>query len=140
MSPHPLTVRYNPILSWAFLILGGLNLVLGLWLLALGAPTFSLFLGVLFVVLGVLYLTREYFVYVPSTKTVEVVAPIGIRRPYSPDRGRELTVRGGRIVITQATGKDKKVPVYRYMARGADWDAVTAAIGSATGTSGAAAR
>jgi hypothetical protein len=139
-APHSLTVRYNPILSWALLILGGLNLLLGLWLLGLGAPTFSLFLGVLLGVLGVLYLTREYFVYVPSTQTVEVVAPLGSRRRYSPDPGRELTVHGGRIVIGRASGRNKKVPVYRYMSRGGDWDAVTAAIGSAPGTSGAATR
>jgi hypothetical protein len=139
-APHPLTVRYNPILSWAFLILGGLNLVWGLWLLALGQPMFSLILGVLLGVLGVLYLTREYFVYVPSTQTVEVVAPIGSRRRYSPDLGCELTVHGGRIVIAQASGRNKKVPVYRYMSRGADWDAVTAAIESTRGTSGGATR
>jgi hypothetical protein len=131
----PLTVRYNPILGWAFLSLGVLNLVLGLWLLALGVPGVSLFLGALFIVLGVIYLRREYFVFVPSAQAVEVVAPIGTRRLYSPDRGGELMMDGGRIVITRATGKNKKVPVSRYMSHRTDWDAVTAAI-----TKGTAAR
>ena len=55
-----------------------------------------------------------------------------------------LTVRYNPILswalLGRASGRNKKVPVYRYMSRGGDWDAVTAAIGSAPGTSGAATR
>jgi hypothetical protein len=123
-----ISVRYNPVLAWAFLVLGALNLVLGLWLLALGSPTFSLLLGVLFVVLGVLYQRRPHFVYVPRTQTIEVIAPIGTRRPYSPERGGALVADGARIYRTGADGGRKRVPVYRYMSNRSDWDSVTAAL------------
>lgn len=126
--PTTMSVRYNPILAWAFLVLGAVNFVLGLWLLLLGSPTFSLVLGVLFVVLGVLYLRRPHFVYVPRTQTIEVIAPIGMRRPFSPERGGALVVDGARIYRSGVDGRRKRVPVYRYMSNRSDWDAVTTAL------------
>ncbi|MGH3586091.1 MAG: hypothetical protein ACRDQ0_07175 [Pseudonocardia sp.] len=124
-----LTVRYNPILAYAFLALGALNFVLSLWLLALGAPTFSLVLGALFVVLGVLYLVRPHFVYEPGRSMIEVVAPLGTRRPYSPERGGAFVVDGARIYRTGPSGGRSRVPVSRYMSRRSDWDAVVEVIG-----------
>jgi hypothetical protein len=126
----PLSVRYHPILWWAFLVLGALNLVLGLWLLALGIPMFSLLLGVLFLVLGALYRARPHFVYVPRTQTIEVVAPLGTRRLYSAERGGALVADGASFYRTGADGRRKRVPVYRYMSRRPEWNAVAAAIGT----------
>jgi hypothetical protein len=123
-----MSVRYNPVLAWAFLALGAANFVLGLWLLLLGSPTFSLVLGVLFVVLGVLYLRRPHFEYLPGTQTIEVVAPLGTRRVYSPARGGALVVDGARIYRSTADGGRKRVPVYRYMSNRSDWDSVVAAL------------
>ncbi len=125
-----LTVRYNPIMGWAMLTLGVINFVLGLWLLALGIPGITLVLGPLFIVLGVLYLTREYFTYTShlTTKTIEVVAPIGTRRPYSVRGSGRFVVEGGRIVLVEEPGKRKKLPVMRYMSRRSDWDALVSTL------------
>ncbi|MFF5263432.1 hypothetical protein ACFY4C_31260 [Actinomadura viridis] len=121
-----LTVRYNPPVAWAFLALGVFNFLLGL--LADG-PLINLILGVLFIVLGALFLSRPYFTYTTHTRTLDVIAPIGIRRSFHGSGGDALTVEGPRIVLVRADGKRKKLPVNRWMSRAPEWDAVVEAIG-----------
>ncbi|MFC5752846.1 hypothetical protein [Actinomadura rugatobispora] len=121
-----LPVRYNPPFAWAVLAIGLVNFVLAF--LGTG-PLINLVLGVLFIVLGALFLGRPYFAYTPQTRTLEVIAPIGIRRPFGGAGGGGLVAEGGRIFLVQADGRRKKVPVSRWMARPEEWDAVAEAIG-----------
>jgi hypothetical protein len=129
VPPRPprttLTVRYNPPVAWAFLVLGAVNFVLGL--LAPG-PLINVVLGVMFIVLGALFLSRTYFTYTTHTRTLEVIAPIGTRRSFRGSGGDSLTVEGRRIVLVRADGKRKKLPVNRWMSRPQEWDAVAEAI------------
>ncbi|GAA4094702.1 hypothetical protein [Actinomadura miaoliensis] len=125
---HPprttLQVRYNPPVAWLFLVIGVVNFVLGL----LAPGLVNLVLGALFIVLGALLLTRTYFTYTPHTRTLEVIAPIGTRRSFQPTGADTLIVEGRRIVLVQADGRRKKLPVNRWMSRPDEWDAVTKAI------------
>jgi hypothetical protein len=121
-----LQVRYNPPFAWAVLALGLLNFVLAL--LAPG-PLINLVLGVMFIVLGALFLGRPYFTYTTHTRTLEVIAPIGTRRSFAGQGDDVLAVEGRRILLVRADGRRKKVPVSRWMARPEEWDAVAEAIG-----------
>ncbi|XVQ11490.1 hypothetical protein ACQP1W_02600 [Spirillospora sp. CA-255316] len=121
-----LQVRYNPPFAWAVLALGLVNFVLAL---LVPGPLINLVLGVLFIVLGALFLGRPYFTYTTHTRTLEVIAPIGTRRSFQGTGENGLTVEGNRIVQVRADGRRKKVPVSRWMARPEEWDAVADAIG-----------
>ncbi|MFB4316078.1 hypothetical protein [Actinomadura sp. 21ATH] len=124
-----LPVGYSRPAAWTFLAVGIFNLLGGLLILANGSGRIiNLVLGVLFVVLGALYLGRPYFTYTAHTRTVEVIAPIGTRRTFRPEAGESLAVEGKRIVLVRADGKRKKLPVNRYLANAAEWDAAAAAI------------
>lgn len=120
-----LLVRYNRPVAWLFLALGVINFLLGL--LAPG-PLINLVLGVLFIVLGALFLSRTYFTYTTHTRTLEVIAPIGTRRSFQGSGEDTLIVEGRRIVLVRAGGKRKKLPVNRWMSRAEEWDAVVEAI------------
>ncbi|WP_395105246.1 hypothetical protein [Actinomadura sp. SCN-SB] len=128
MPPTPrttLSVRYNPVIAWVALALGALNFVLG----ALVPSLVNMVLGIMFIVLGALYLSREYFTYTTHTRTLEVIAPIGARRAFRGEDESSLVVEGNRIVLMRADGRRKKLPVMRWMSRPEQWDAVIAAIG-----------
>jgi hypothetical protein len=122
-----MSVRYNPALGVILIVLGAVNIILALWLLQVsGSGGFSLFLGPLFVIIGILQLTRSYFEFLPSSGTIVVKALVGpARREFS-----KLSVDGNRILHTRADGRTKKVPVNRLLARGSEWQAVVTRIGS----------
>jgi hypothetical protein len=101
-------VRYNPVVGVLLLVLGGVCLFLGLWLLALGEFNMSVLAGALVTLLGILHLVRPYFWVTASA--VEVTAAIGPARRTFPFR-------------------TKKLPVTRWMAHSGDW---TAAVERAT--------
>jgi hypothetical protein len=114
-------VGYNRALAVAILALGMLSLLRAI----MSDPSFGLVTGPLFILAGIAMLFRPQFRYDPATRTVTVVALVG---PKSRRFGG-LSVAGGRIVCTSADGSRKKVPVYRGLARRAEWDAVLAQLG-----------
>lgn len=117
-------VRYNPAVPIVFIVLGAANLVLGLALIQSGGSSFSIILGPLFLLLGLLQLTRTYFEYETHTRTIVVKALIGpMARRFGGAEG-SLVVDGNRILWNRADGRVKKVPVSKYMARGDQWRAV----------------
>ncbi|MEW2355033.1 hypothetical protein [Spirillospora sp. NPDC029432] len=127
-----LPVGYSRPVAWTFLAVGIFNLIGGLLILARGSgPIINLLLGVLFIVLGSLYFSRRYFTYTTHTRTVEVIAPIGTRRTFQAAGGDSFAVEGKKIVLVRADGGRKKLPVNRFLANAAEWDAVAAAIAQA---------
>jgi hypothetical protein len=123
-------VRYNPVIPVIMLVIGVVNAVLGLILLQSGGSAgVSLFLGPLFVVLGLLQLTRTYFEFDPATGTIVVKALIGsVSRRFGGTEGGRLLVDGSRIMCVRADGRTKKVPVSRLYARGDHWREVIAQV------------
>ncbi|MFC4854077.1 hypothetical protein [Actinophytocola glycyrrhizae] len=126
-----MSVRYNPVIPIAFIVLGVGNFVLALVLVQSGGSAgFSLFLGPLLALLGVLQLTRSYFEFDPHSRTIAVKALIGpMSREFGGAKGGRLHVNGNRIMWTRADGQVKKVPVSKFMARGDQWRAVLAQVG-----------
>jgi hypothetical protein len=122
-----MSVRYNPAIGVVLIVLGAVNVVLALWLFQVsGSGGFSLIIGPVIVIIGILQLTRSYFEYLPSNDTIAMKALIGpARREFS-----RLSVDGNRILHTRADGRTKKVPVNRFFARGGEWQAVVTRIGS----------
>lgn len=130
-----MNVRYNPAIGIVLTVLGAVNVILAVWLLQVsgeGGP--ALFTGPLIIALGILQLTRAYFEFDQHTTTIAVKALIGpVARRFGGSTGGRLFVEGNRIMCTQADGRTKKVPVYRFYARGDQWRAVVDHIAQTTG-------
>nr|BFE78386.1 hypothetical protein GCM10020093_009870 [Planobispora longispora] len=47
-------VRYNPVLGWMFIVLGGIGAVLQIWLLLLGTFTVFIIFSIFFLIVGFL--------------------------------------------------------------------------------------
>jgi hypothetical protein len=129
------SVRYNPAIGIVLIVLGAVNAFLALWLLqASGSGGPALFTGPLIILLGILQLTRGYFEFDPRTATIAVKALVGpVARRFGGSNGGRLFVEGNRILCTLADGRTKKVPVYRFYARGDQWRAVVDHITQSTG-------
>jgi len=119
-------VLYNPVMPITLIVLGVVNFVLAMWLIQVGGSAgFSIVLGPVLAVLGLLQLTRTYFEFDPGSKTIVVKALIGpMTRRFGGSVGGTLHVDGNRILWTKTDGRVKKVPVSRFMARGDQWRAV----------------
>jgi hypothetical protein len=119
-------VGYKLVWPILFLVLGGIELILG----AVTLVEVQLALGIVFVPLGVLYLTRPYFEFDPATRTIAVKALIGPRARRFGAEGGRLEVAADRIVWIAADGSRKTVPVRRVNANRDDWNAVLQQIAS----------
>ena len=119
-------VRYNPVIPIVFIALGVLNFVLALWLMGAGGSAgFSIVVGPLLAILGLLQLTRTYFQFDTRSKTITVKALLGpMTRTFGGAAGGNLVVDGDRIMWNRPDGRVKKVPVTKFMARGDEWRAV----------------
>jgi hypothetical protein len=124
-------VRYNPVIPVIFLVLGVVNFGLAVALLQSGGSAgFSIVVGPLLALLGILQLTRPYFAFEPGSRTVVVKALFGpMKRTFGGAAGGTLHVDGNRIFWTTADGRVKKVPVSRFMANKEQWRAVVAQVG-----------
>jgi hypothetical protein len=129
-----MAVRYNPAIPIVFIVLGVVNFVLAFWLLQTGGSAgFSIVLGPLLALLGVLQLSRTYFEFDPRSGTIITKALLGpMTRTFGGAAGGSLHVDGNRIFWTKTDGRVKKVPVTRVMARGDQWRAVLAQMGNRT--------
>jgi hypothetical protein len=117
-----LKVRYSPILAGAFLALGVVSLVLGLWLLALGNFAPGLVIGAMLILLGTLYLVRPYFHVEPTSITVPAL--LGPKQRVV--NYETLLLDGSRLVAISPDGVRTKVPVFRWSSHPADWKALVA--------------
>jgi hypothetical protein len=114
-------VRYRVGWGVVFLVIGGIELILGV--LALGEV--QLVLGVVFIVFGVLSMTRPYFEWDSATKTIAVKALVGPwARRFGGAEGGRLEPEADRIVWVRADGSRKKIPVRRFYANRDEWNAV----------------
>jgi hypothetical protein len=133
------SVRYNPASGIVFIVLGSVNLLLALLLLQTsGGSGFAVVTGPVLILLGILQLTRSYFEFDPYTTSITIKALVGPakRRFGGANGGRNdgrLFVEGNRIVCARTDGSTKKVPVYRFYARGDEWRAVVDRIRQTTG-------
>jgi hypothetical protein len=119
-------VGYNPAWGATIIVIAAACTVLGLWVTALGDFSPLVFFGPVLVLLGILQLTRPYFTYDPTTRTISVKGLIGpMSRDFGGAKGGHLSVQGDRIVYTRPDGK-MKAPVSRGMSKREDWDAVVA--------------
>ena len=130
-----MTVRYKPVIPVLILVLGVVNLVLGLLLVQSGgAAGASLFLGPLLALIGILQLSRPYFEFDSRTGTIGVKALIGpMTRQFGGVKGGRLVIDGTRILWVRSDGRTKKVPVTRFFARDDEWQSVVGQIRQAAG-------
>lgn len=122
-------VGYHPVWPGLSLAVGGANLILAVIQLGNDSTPYSIVLGPLFVLIGVLQLVRPYFEYDPASRTLVVKALLGpMKRAFGGAQGDQLGVEGKRIVRITPADKQYKVPVQRFMSKSAEWDAVFAQI------------
>lgn len=115
-------IRYNVAVAVVMLVIGAACAFGGLWLYLLGEFSFTLIIGLILMLLGILYLVRPYF-WVYSTEVI-IPAPIGPVKRRFPFQ--YLEANGNRLYAVTGDGTRKKVPVARWLANSADWAAVTA--------------
>ncbi len=122
-------VRYNPILGWVCIVVGGVSFLLALWLLGLGVFQPSLIIGPIIILLGVRYLRREYFSL--TRQGVFTPAPFGsAQRQTTVEAGETLALENNRLVVVNSSGIRHKVRVSRWMAHPTDWRAMEAYLGA----------
>ena len=123
-----LTVRYKTTLGWAIVVLGGINVVLGIWLLLLGQLVSAGILGILFLIVGYLYLKRTYFDVKPDRITVyNLLGNVVKRYPLTPNE--QLLLKNNKVVIEQA-GMERKVAVSSFLIKNEDWAALESRLGN----------
>lgn len=109
-------VKYNRIIAIVFVLLGLVNLVLGVWLALLGEFSASLILGVLIAFIGVQYFRSPYFI-VESNQIVvpSLIGPIKRTYPFTA-----LKVENGRLMRREGE-QWQPVPVQKWFADGNSW-------------------
>ncbi len=114
-----MSVRYNRLLGIAFLILGGINLLMGGWLNMLeGRINGSLVLGAVLFFLAILYLTRVYFTVAPDAIVMSaMIGPLKRTFPYTTLKMVD------KKIFAEHNGETKRIPVNRWMSHRADWEA-----------------
>ncbi len=136
MPSFAVEVRFTPLIGLAAVLFGGLNTVLGLWTLALGAFNASLLLGPVLLVVGVVYLRRTYFRLeqgVAGGRTI--LSGPGRSGPLADGvtatSKQRFAVEEGQLVHVTADGTRTPAPVRRWMANRTDWRALEAALSEA---------
>ncbi len=115
-------MRYKTTLAWAIIAMGLINLLLGVWLLLLGQLVSAGILGILFLIVGYLYLKRPYFEVKPDRITIyNLLGNVVKRYPLTPHE--QLTVKDNKLLIEQA-GMERKVAVARFLVKNEDWEAL----------------
>ncbi|GAA3444607.1 hypothetical protein Pve01_42730 [Planomonospora venezuelensis] len=119
-------VRYNPVVGWLFIVLGGVGAVLQVWLLLLGSFSVFIIFSVFFLIAGAVSLRRTYFsVYPGGATTYAMIGPA--KRDFSVGDRQPLTLEGGRLVVRLENGKRRTVGS-RAMSHPADWKRLAAAM------------
>ena len=117
-----MTVRYKKGWAYLFIAMGVLNLVLGGLLLLNGVPHFSVFIGVIILIIGVGYLTKPYVTV--TDRGFVFKALIGpIERTFEFDSLDRVRVENNKILI-QNNGGWKRVPISKFLAHNNDWQAL----------------
>ncbi|MEO1590644.1 MAG: hypothetical protein AAFU71_05045 [Cyanobacteria bacterium J06632_22] len=117
-----LTLRYKTTLGWSIVALGLINLGLGIWLLLLGQLVSAGVLGILFLVVGYLYLKRPYFDVKADRITIyNLLGNVVKRYPLTPHE--RLKVENNKLLIEQS-GMARKVAVSRFLIKNEDWAAL----------------
>ncbi|WP_086824590.1 hypothetical protein [Allokutzneria sp. NRRL B-24872] len=113
-------VRYNPFLGTVLVVLGVLCVFLGGWLTLLGEFTPTLVVGAVTTFVGVLQLTRPYFVVTPASVVVpSLIGPLKREIPYA-----RLVFEDGKLFALGEDGVGKRLPVSRLLANSRDWESV----------------
>ncbi|MDE3721210.1 hypothetical protein PWG71_07400 [Nocardiopsis sp. N85] len=126
-------VRLTPVIGGAILTFGVLSTLLGLWAVGLGLFSPLVFLGPVFIVLGVVQWRRVYFRvdHRPGSGRSILSAP-GQRgrlaEGVTAAPGERFAVENGRIVHVAADGTRTPTPARRWPSRSSDWRALTAAL------------
>lgn len=127
------SVRYARFYPVSGLVLGGLSLVLNLWVLLLGggiASFCALVPGALFFYFGITGWNKEYFSYYKGRLTIgAMLGPV--TREVPGRRGGTVVVRDGRIRVLR-DGRERGAGVAKWAAYSPDWDKAVAAIGADT--------
>jgi hypothetical protein len=123
-----MTIRYKKGLAYLFIAMGGLNLLLGLNLLRFGIPHFSIFIGIIILVLGIGYLTKPYATV--TDREFIFLAMIGpIKRTLAFDSLDRVRIENNKISIQTDRGW-QPVPIAKFLVHSEDWKALKEFISS----------
>ena len=129
-----LEVKYAPWLGIVILSLGVLNVVLAVWVMLLSAEfSTTIITGIVLTLMGILYLTRTYFVVAPNRITLYNLIGSAVKR-YVYTSPKELQLKGNTIYIETIEGApskqsaSQKVKIAKWMTRAEDWRQLEAMI------------
>jgi hypothetical protein len=113
-------IRYNRWVAGILLALGGLNLILAVWLmLVVKTVPVSLITALIVAFLGWMYWQRPYFI----VEQDYVVAPalVGpLKREFLFRSPQDVKIEDGKLMVRNE-GEWKRVPVYRWLSHPDDW-------------------
>lgn len=119
-------VGFRPAWSGFFLVIGG-YLAVG-WFVGV-TDVIQLTFGIFMVITGALMLSRPYFEFDSTTRTILIKPVIGSQvRQFGGAVGSTLEVVNQKIVFTRPDGSYRDVPVKRFASRRSEWDAVVEVI------------
>jgi hypothetical protein len=118
-----MTIHYKKSLAYIFIAMGALNLLLGLNLLRVGVPHFSIFIGIVILMLGIGYLTKPYATV--SDRELIVPAMFGpIKRTYEYESLDRVRIENSKILIQTHAGGWQPVAIAKFLVRNEDWQAL----------------
>ena len=123
ISEENMKVHFNKTLGITIIVLGVLDILMILVLALMGA---RISMGGIFillaVVLGILFLTRPYFIV--EEGTLEVRALIGPASTiYKFKKPQDFSVEKYKVFLTAAAHDRQQLPVFGWLAHGKDWKA-----------------
>lgn len=115
----PCLLRYKRELSVVFMLLGGLNLGLGIWLLLLGELSFTLLLGLLIVYIGYGYFKKPMASV--HLDHIDLYNLLGMKVKSYPLRAfSDLKIKGRHLQIQQGE-TSQSVKLSTWMIHSQDW-------------------
>lgn len=112
-------LHYNKTVSYLFMPLGLLNLVLGSILLLRGQFTFSIIIGAIIILLGWGYWHKPYVTIQPNQLIIHT--PLGWpQRIYSYNSPEDVKIAHKKILLKQ-DGEWKRLPVSKLIMQAEDW-------------------
>lgn len=107
-APHPIAVRYNPVVPGLITAMGALTLIGGITLMSgiVGAGAIGFLLsGLISLLIGILQFTKPYCVYEPATGTLRLIDLFGYKdKIHGAPAGEHLYFNGRNLIRVTPQG------------------------------------
>ncbi|NPA93036.1 MAG: hypothetical protein GXO56_05095 [Chloroflexi bacterium] len=115
-------IRYNKTIAILELTFGVILLLMGLLTLFTGKVVVSTFVvGLFSLFYGIAMLKQTYFEV--HDDHIDLFSMLGAKRTYEFTSLRDIEIEKNKVYLKTAEGKNKRIPVVKWMSRKEDWEA-----------------